>query len=135
VKHSILMVFALGLVACASQSSRQALRPLAADGLAFASAPAAVSNVTEAGGVEVEPLPDEAVENIQVCEQRKRPGSHIAETFCYTRDEQAARAQEREKALSDQLDELQREARWRDEIIRQAELEGRRPSGFGLGPN
>ncbi len=71
----------------------------------------------------------------RVCESVERPGSRMTRTVCYTREEQVAAAAAREERRDEQLDELQREQRWRDEIIRQAEMSGRRPSGFGLGPN
>lgn len=71
----------------------------------------------------------------RVCESRERPGSRMTRTVCYTREEQLAAAAAREEQRDEQLDELQREQRWRDEIIRQAEMSGRRPSGFGLGPD
>ena len=71
----------------------------------------------------------------RVCESVERPGSRMTRTVCYTREERQASAAAREEQRDGQLDELQREQRWRDEIIRQAEMSGRRPSGFGLGPN
>jgi len=41
----------------------------------------------------------------------------------------------RQEVTKDQLSELQREQQWRDEAIFEAEMRGRRPTGFGLGPN
>jgi len=77
----------------------------------------------------------EEADSGRVCESVERPGSRMTRTVCYTREEQQASAAAREERRDEQLDELQREQRWRDEIIRQAEMSGRRPSGFGLGPN
>lgn len=134
-KYSIIVAFALTLVACAHPSTRPLQSSLAATGTAFAADPAgsaAAPSTADDEIVDVTEVSAEELDNGRVCESRKRPGSNITQTVCYTRDEQAA---SREKALKDQLDELQREARWRDEVIRQATLEGRRPSGFGLGPN
>ena len=59
----------------------------------------------------------------------------MTRTVCYTPEERLAATEAREEQRDEQLEELQREQRWRDEIIRQAEMSGRRPSGFGLGPN
>lgn len=77
----------------------------------------------------------EEADSGRVCESVERPGSRMTRTVCYTREERQAAAAAREERRDEQLDELQREQRWRDEIIRQAEMSGRRPSGFGLGPN
>ena len=66
-----------------------------------------------------------------VCETRERPGSKIKQKICMTQEEFNAR----QAATDDQLSALRHEQQWRDEIIREAELSGSRPSGFGLGPN
>ena len=132
-KNPILMALALMLVACASTAPRQVQSPLATSGAAFA--PGAAAPAAEVVTLPVEEVDVEEIDNGLVCEKRQRPGSKMTQTFCYTREEHLAREAARDEALRDQLDELQREARWRDEIIRQAELERRRPSGFGIGPN
>lgn len=75
--------------------------------------------------------PNDEAYNAVVCEVRERPGSNIKQKFCMTREAWSAR----QAASQDQLSDLQREQRWRDEVIREAEMHGRRPTGAGLGPN
>jgi len=137
-KHPIIMAFTLTLVACTSQSPREIQSALAAGGAAFAERPASPSAASDSGAAEIvdaTTVQAEDLDNGRICEQVKRPGSNMTQTFCYTREERVAQQTARDKERNDQLSELEREARWRDEIIRQATMEGRRPSGFGLGPN
>ena len=63
----------------------------------------------------------------RICKTTKRPGSNIADTVCYTREEQLAR----QAASKDTLDELQREQQWRDQVIQEALMKNRYPSGLG----
>ena len=88
--------------------------------------PTALGPVTEV----VYSASDEAYDAV-VCEVRERPGSKIKQKICMTQE--ALRA--RQEATTDHLSTLQREQQWRDEAIFQAEMQGRRPTGFGLGPN
>ena len=71
----------------------------------------------------------------RVCESRERPGSRMTRRVCYTAQEWETIRAAREEALKDELDEFKREQHWRDEEFRQAQMEQRRPSGFGFGPN
>lgn len=74
---------------------------------------------------------DEA-DNGRVCEYRMRPGSHIAQKYCYTRDQRIANQEARDEIVRQQIDELQREQRLQDEMRRQMEMERmRRRSAFG----
>lgn len=95
----------------------------------------AVPSEGEEAIAQLRTLSIEEADSGRVCSSVERPGSRMTRTVCYTREERVAAAAEREEQRDEQLDELQREQRWRDEIIRQAEMSGRRPSGFGLGPN
>jgi hypothetical protein len=63
----------------------------------------------------------------RICKTTKRPGSNIADTVCYTREEQLAR----QAASQDTLDELQREQHWRDQVIQEALMRNRYPAGLG----
>lgn len=94
-----------------------------------------IANEDEGSISELRTLTIDEADSGRVCESRERPGSRMTRTVCYTREERIAAAAAREEQRDEQLDELQREQRWRDEIIRQAEMSGRRPSGFGLGPD
>ena len=96
---------------------------------------AATPNEGDAMVAQLRTLSIEEADSGRVCESVERPGSRMTRTVCYTREERLANAAARDEQRDEQLDELQREQRWRDEIIRQAEMSGRRPSGFGLGPN
>ena len=102
---------------------------------AAGSAGADVSNEGQESIAQLRTLSIEEADSGRVCEARMRPGSRMTRTVCYTREERLAYEAEREEMTEAQIAELQREQRWRDEIIRQAEMSGRRPSGFGLGPN
>ena len=94
-----------------------------------------VSTESDEQITELRVVPAEEADSGRVCESRQRPGSRMEQTFCYTRQEQLVNQEAREALRDDQLADLQREQRWRDEIVRQAEMSGRRPTGFGLGPN
>lgn len=63
----------------------------------------------------------------RICKTTKRPGSNIADTVCYTREEQLAR----QEASKETLDELQREQHWRDQVIQEALMKNRYPAGLG----
>jgi hypothetical protein len=63
----------------------------------------------------------------RICKTMKRPGSNIADTVCYTREEQLAR----QAASKDALGELQREQHFRDQVIQEALMKNRYPSGLG----
>ena len=67
----------------------------------------------------------------RVCKDRRRPGSMIATTICYSREEQLAFDQAKERTLSD----LEREQLWRDQVINDAKMKNEWPRGGGLGPN
>lgn len=70
----------------------------------------------------------------RVCESRERPGSRMTRRVCYTAQEWDSIRAAREEALKDELEEFKRQQKWRDEEFRQAQMEQRRPSGFGFGP-
>ena len=95
----------------------------------------AAPNEGDATIAQLRTLSIEEADSGRVCVSRERPGSRMTRTVCYTPEERLAATEAREEQRDEQLEELQREQRWRDEIIRQAEMSGRRPSGFGLGPN
>lgn len=105
--------------------------------IAFASksADSDSSIVNDESIARVDVVPGEQANTGIVCERVQRPGSRMTRKVCYSRAQQLASQEARDKARNDQLAELEREQRWRDEIIRQAEMRGMRPSGFGLGPN
>jgi hypothetical protein len=63
----------------------------------------------------------------RICKTTKRPGSNIADTVCYTREEQLAQ----QEATKGKMGELQREQRWRDQVIQEAQMRNRYPAGLG----
>ncbi len=67
----------------------------------------------------------------RVCKDRRRPGSMIAATICYSREEQPAFERDKQRTLS----ELEQEQRWRDQVINDAKMKNEWPRGGGLGPN
>ena len=115
-RYVILMVLAL-LTACAGQGQ---LEPVTVPNLAQGS-----SAANQAAA-----LPLNAPNSGRVCETRKRPGSNIAETICYTREQQVAR----EDASKEALDRLENEQHWRDQAIQDALMRNQYPRGAGLGP-
>ena len=72
-----------------------------------------------------------AEDDTPVCKVRRRPGSLIATTVCYTRREQLALQRNKEETI----DDLEQEGRWRDQVIQDAQMENRYPRGAGLGPS
>lgn len=66
----------------------------------------------------------------RICRTRKRPGSLIASTVCYSQSEQLALEGTNKRAV----DELGREQHWRDQSIQEAQMHNRYPRGAGLGP-
>lgn len=62
-----------------------------------------------------------------VCEQRKRPGSRIAERICYTEEAYAARTQLKQERGQEYAEALQRD-QYNREIRQQMEEERRRQS-------
>lgn len=69
---------------------------------------------------------DEA-DNGRVCEMRQRPGSRMAQKYCYTRQQYTANQELRDEAVRQQIDELQREQRLLENQRQQMEIERRRP--------
>lgn len=128
-RYCVAVALTLLIGACASPPPRQAatLAPFVA-----ATDTRAVADATIA---ELKTVTADEADSGKVCEKVERPGSRMARTVCYTKQERVAYQEARDEAMRDQLDELQREQRWRDEVIRQAEMDQRRPTGFGLGPN
>ena len=161
-RYSIFMALSLLVSVCASQTPSGDQTFLSSSAAALIASPPDVAVAEESGSSEakmpariqqVDSAPEGAEENAaiesdeqitnvrvvpmdeaddrRICEYRKRPGSRIAQKVCFTRQERIAN----QEATKDQLANLQREQRWRDEIIREAQMNGRRPSGFGLGPD
>jgi len=117
------------------QSSRRAKRAARKASAEAESALADGTDETEATGTKVDVEGGESGQNDIVCKHVKRPGSNIARKVCYSEQERLANEEARKEALKGQLGDLEREQRWRDEIINEAIVNGRRPSGFGLGPD
>lgn len=67
----------------------------------------------------------------RVCTTRKRPGSMIATTTCYSRAEQIAL----ENAKLRVIRELEIEQQWRDHVINEARMDNAWPRGGNIGPN
>lgn len=109
------------LVGCASQV---AVEPVGSE----PTGTAAIVNAPVAPAVAAASLSDPA--EGRICRTTKRPGSNIADTVCYTRAEQLAR----QEASKEAVDELKREAHWRDQAINDALSRNRYPTGPGLGP-
>ena len=84
--------------------------------------PLAVSEATlssEAPAVAAETIDIEELDSGLVCKYEKRPGSHIAQEYCYTREEQAANQEAQDQRVRQQMnalsmDQEQRAARERD---------------------
>lgn len=142
-KYSIFIALSLLLGACASQPSSSTAFAPGPSGTAVVEQAAIAAERSDAAAPAEAPdslalvrtVDVEEIDNGRVCEQRKRPGSNITQKFCYTRQERIALQAAREEAREGQLDELRREQHWRDEIMRQAEMNQQRPSGFGFGPD
>ena len=71
------------------------------------------------------PLYEEGGEAI--CRSMTRPGSRIAETVCYTREEELARQAASNRTVAD----LAREQQWRDQAIVEAAMKNRVPGVVG----
>ena len=71
------------------------------------------------------PLYEEGGET--VCRSMTRPGSRIAETFCYTREEALARQAASNRTVAD----LAREQQWREQAIHEAAMKNRVPGVVG----
>jgi TonB family protein len=74
-------------------------------------------------------LPVVEPESDRICKRRKRPGSLIAQTYCYTQQEQAANEETNRRSIST----LEQEQRWREEQL-EAVPPNEYAKGFGLGP-
>jgi hypothetical protein len=80
----------------------------------------------------VKTVTSQEADNGRVCEYRTRPGSHIEQKYCYTREQHAANQELRDEAVRQQVAELQREQRMQEEMQRQMEMERqRRQTTFG----
>lgn len=133
---------ALLLAACAANAPRE---DLSYQALALSQPPTASAALASSGGdsatrvvptrvgpaTEVVASPSDEAYTAVVCEVRERPGSKIKQEICMTREAYSASRE----AAKGQLSDLQREQQWRDEVIREAEINGRRPTGPGFGPN
>ena len=75
--------------------------------------------------VDTVPLYEEGGET--VCRSTTRPGSRIAETYCYTREEELARQAASNRAVAD----LAREQQWREQAIHEAAMKNRVPGVVG----
>jgi hypothetical protein len=64
----------------------------------------------------------------RICKRVKRPGSNIADTVCYTREQQLATSAASKAAMED----LQNEQHWRDQAIQEALMKNRFPSAVGI---
>ena len=62
-----------------------------------------------------------------VCRSMTRPGSRIAETVCYTREEELARQATSNRAVAD----LAREQQWREQAILEGAMKNRYPGVVG----
>ena len=75
--------------------------------------------------VKTVPLYEEGGET--VCRSMTRPGSRIAETVCYTREEELARQATSNRTVAD----LAREQQWREQAIHEAAMKNRYPGVVG----
>lgn len=66
-----------------------------------------------------------------ICKTRRRPGSMIAATICYSREEQLAL----ENAKLRTIENLENEQRWREQVINDAKMDNASPRGGNIGPN
>ncbi|HUQ52810.1 MAG TPA: hypothetical protein VM692_11355 [Gammaproteobacteria bacterium] len=118
-RYLALLVLVPLLGGCAGQDVVQPL------GFESSSSATRVADTLVADTPDAESLGDPAAGRI--CKTTKRPGSNIADTVCYTREEQLAR----QEASKDKVAELQREQRWRDQVIQEAQMRNRYPAGLG----
>ena len=75
--------------------------------------------------VKTVPLYEEGGE--AVCRSMTRPGSRIAETVCYTREEELATQAASNRTVAD----LAREQQWREQAIHEAAMKNRVPGVVG----
>ena len=64
-----------------------------------------------------------------VCRNMTRPGSRIAETICYTREQELANQAASNRTVAD----LAREQQWREQAIHEAAMKNRVPGVVGMG--
>jgi hypothetical protein len=102
-------------------SSMPKLFPVTAE----ASRPLALTE-SAASAVPAESVDISELDNGMICRSQRRPGSRIAETFCYTREEHAARAEQRAEHIEAYLNALDRDQRNREIAQQQMEQERRR---------
>jgi len=91
----------LSVAACAMSP----LEPPAANSFADSE----VTLGSAAPAVASETIDIEELDNGLVCEYEKRPGSHIAQEYCYTREEQAANQEAQDALVRRQMQTLSME--------------------------
>jgi L-fucose isomerase-like protein len=83
--------------------------------------------------VQTRTITAQEADNGRVCEYRKRPGSNIAQKYCYTLQERLANQEANDELVRRQLEDLQRDQRLREEMQRQMEMERRRREAAAFG--
>jgi TonB family protein len=70
-------------------------------------------------------------DSVAICKTRRRPGSMIAATICYSPEEQIAIENAKLRTIKD----FDTEQRWREQAINEARIESASPSGGNIGPS
>lgn len=145
-KRTIFLVSALLIGACATNPPRDAQNLGTGNAAAFTgvatgatatavratAAQAAAPKATNEAFTAVKTVTSQEADNGRVCEHRTRPGSHMAQKYCYTREQHAANQELRDDIVRQQVAELEREQRLQSEMHRQMEMERQRRQGaFG----
>lgn len=119
-KYLVVLALTALMVACTGQAR---VTPAALQG----GVGGAVANAAGSAG-QTTVLPTADPNSGRICKTVKRPGSNIADTVCYTREQQLAR----QAAGQEAVDDLQNEQRWRDQSIHEAAMKNRYPTGVGI---
>jgi hypothetical protein len=137
VRQTIFLASIVLITACATNASREPQALVAGNAAAFVAGVSRALTAPPAQALEapesftaLKTVTSDEADNGRVCEYRPRPGSHITEKYCYTRQQHAANQEVRDETVRQQVGELQREQRLQEEAWRQMEMErNRRPFG------
>ena len=72
------------------------------------SARPAADDAAATAGTDTKTIPIDELDNGLICEQRKRSGSRIKQTVCYSREELAANQAQNEERIREQMREMDR---------------------------
>ncbi len=113
------VLISLALSACASAPDVVPVANLSAE-------PESATEIPVVMATEVETVGVSEIDNGRVCESERRPGSRIAQTVCYTREEHAALQARRSEEIAAYIDALDEDQRNR--AFAQQEMERQRRS-------